>query len=289
MTAPTKPSDGGRSARQRVPGPPEPPGFPLLHGVSRRTACWLLTTISVTVAKQVQKINVKIIEPSAGASRSPTSRARRRSRTSPGSSGRVIDDARATTSSVAGPEPRRRRSPTCARRTCRASASARRSARSPATSTSRSRSAARGSPGGGPGGGGFGDLLGGLRKVGVDLVLLIDTTDSMQSIIDDVKNEVRGFIAQPAADGAGEPRRRGRLSRQGRRVRHQVGRLQLQDRQGAELRRQSPRRRRRRLPRGGLRGGRRRHDGALVAEDLASHHDHHRQLAAARRDHAGAC
>ena len=49
--------------------------------------------------------------------------------------------------------------------------------------------------GGGPGGGGFGDLLGGLRKVGVDLVLLIDTTNSMQSIIDDVKNEARAFIA----------------------------------------------------------------------------------------------
>jgi hypothetical protein len=42
---------------------------------------------------------------------------------------------------------------------------------------------------------GFGDLLGGLRKVGVDLVLLIDTTNSMQSIIDDVKNEARSFIA----------------------------------------------------------------------------------------------
>jgi len=48
---------------------------------------------------------------------------------------------------------------------------------------------------GGPGGGGFGDMLGGLRKVGVDLVLLIDTTNSMQSIIDDVKNQARAFIA----------------------------------------------------------------------------------------------
>lgn len=38
-------------------------------------------------------------------------------------------------------------------------------------------------------------MLGGLRKVGVDLVLLIDTTNSMQSIIDDVKNQVRAFIA----------------------------------------------------------------------------------------------
>ncbi len=49
--------------------------------------------------------------------------------------------------------------------------------------------------GGGLGGGGFGDLLGGLRKVGIDLAIVIDTTGSMQSVIDDVKTEVRSFIA----------------------------------------------------------------------------------------------
>ena len=48
--------------------------------------------------------------------------------------------------------------------------------------------------GGGPGGGGFGDVLGGLRKVGIDLVLVIDTTNSMQSVLDEVKEEVRTFI-----------------------------------------------------------------------------------------------
>jgi hypothetical protein len=48
--------------------------------------------------------------------------------------------------------------------------------------------------GGGLGGGGFGDMLGGLRKVGIDLVLVIDTTDSMQSVLEDVKREVRAFI-----------------------------------------------------------------------------------------------
>ena len=36
-------------------------------------------------------------------------------------------------------------------------------------------------------GGGFGDYVGGLRKVGLDVVLVIDTTDSMQFVIDDVK------------------------------------------------------------------------------------------------------
>jgi len=48
--------------------------------------------------------------------------------------------------------------------------------------------------GNGLGGGGFGDVLGGLRKVGIDLVLVIDTTGSMQSVIDEVKAEVRRFI-----------------------------------------------------------------------------------------------
>ncbi len=33
-----------------------------------------------------------------------------------------------------------------------------------------------------------------LRKVGIDLVLVIDTSDSMQSVLEDVKREVRAFI-----------------------------------------------------------------------------------------------
>ena len=48
--------------------------------------------------------------------------------------------------------------------------------------------------GGGPGGGAFGDVLGGLRKVGIDLALVIDTTNSMQSVLDEVKDDVRSFI-----------------------------------------------------------------------------------------------
>jgi soluble cytochrome b562 len=46
-----------------------------------------------------------------------------------------------------------------------------------------------------PGGGGFGDLVTGLRKVGIDLVLVIDTTDSMESVLAEVKSEVQDFIA----------------------------------------------------------------------------------------------
>ena len=39
-------------------------------------------------------------------------------------------------------------------------------------------------------GGGFGDYVGGLRKVGLDVALVIDTTDSMQFVIDDVRSKL---------------------------------------------------------------------------------------------------
>ncbi|HYC00331.1 MAG TPA: vWA domain-containing protein [Candidatus Limnocylindrales bacterium] len=51
--------------------------------------------------------------------------------------------------------------------------------------------------GGAPGpGGGFGDVLGGLRKVGIDLAILVDTTDSMESVLDNVKSEMQQFIGE---------------------------------------------------------------------------------------------
>jgi hypothetical protein len=46
-------------------------------------------------------------------------------------------------------------------------------------------------------GGGFGDYIGSLRKVGLDVALVIDTTDSMQFVIDEVKqrfNDLVGMI-----------------------------------------------------------------------------------------------
>ncbi|MBI3304540.1 MAG: VWA domain-containing protein [Deltaproteobacteria bacterium] len=43
-------------------------------------------------------------------------------------------------------------------------------------------------------GGGFGDYVGGLRKVGLDVVLVIDATDSMQFVIDTVKSRLIKFI-----------------------------------------------------------------------------------------------
>ncbi len=43
-------------------------------------------------------------------------------------------------------------------------------------------------------GGGFGDYIGGLRKVGLDVALVIDTTDSMQFVIDDVKAKMSDLV-----------------------------------------------------------------------------------------------
>jgi hypothetical protein len=43
-------------------------------------------------------------------------------------------------------------------------------------------------------GGGFGDYVGGLRKVGLDVVLVIDSTDSMQFVIDDVKQKLSQLV-----------------------------------------------------------------------------------------------
>ena len=50
--------------------------------------------------------------------------------------------------------------------------------------------------GGGIGGlgGSFGDYVGGLRKTGLDLVLVIDTTESMQFVIDEVKEHAAALV-----------------------------------------------------------------------------------------------
>lgn len=153
----------------------------------------LLTTISVTVAKQVQKIKVKIIEaPSAleeAAVEGAPSLADIAGQLRP-----VITQPR-TAGSVAGPSGgpavANVRAPDLPRIGVGPSLGAQPGSLDIPLSFGGSGLAGSG----GPGGGGFGDLLGSLRKVGVDLVLLIDTTNSMQSIIDDVKKEARTFIA----------------------------------------------------------------------------------------------
>ena len=44
-------------------------------------------------------------------------------------------------------------------------------------------------------GGSFGDYVGGLRKVGLDLVLVIDSTRSMQFVLDEVKQRLTNLVA----------------------------------------------------------------------------------------------
>jgi hypothetical protein len=44
-------------------------------------------------------------------------------------------------------------------------------------------------------GGGFGDYVGGLRKVGLDIALVIDTTESMQFVIDEVKQRLSQLVS----------------------------------------------------------------------------------------------
>lgn len=44
-------------------------------------------------------------------------------------------------------------------------------------------------------GGSFGDYVGGLRKTGLDLVLVIDTTESMQFVIDEVKASMTALVS----------------------------------------------------------------------------------------------
>lgn len=43
-------------------------------------------------------------------------------------------------------------------------------------------------------GGSFGDYVGGLRKVGLDIALVIDTTSSMQFVIDDVRTRLSALV-----------------------------------------------------------------------------------------------
>ena len=85
---------------------------------------------------------------------------------------------------------------TCARRACRRSAASGRSSAPGPTVDLNAASLALGGGGGVGGlGGSFGDYVGGLRKVGLDLVLVIDTTESMQFVIDEVKEHATALVA----------------------------------------------------------------------------------------------
>jgi hypothetical protein len=154
----------------------------------------LFATLSFTVVKTVEKINVKVVEPEAvgvqeseGANsledyagllevaRAPTRQAQR-------PAGPVIRDVRAPrVPAIGGIGPKLGAGP-------RVDLNA--------------ATLALGGGGGGGGaaggvgtlGGGFGDYVGGLRKVGLDLALVIDTTESMQFVIDEVKRHATALV-----------------------------------------------------------------------------------------------
>jgi hypothetical protein len=65
--------------------------------------------------------------------------------------------------------------------------------RGPAVDTAAS-SLAFGAGGVGGLGGSFGDYVGGLRRTGLDLALVIDTTESMQFVIDEVKKDLAALV-----------------------------------------------------------------------------------------------
>src|SRR5215470_13430845 len=145
----------------------------------------LFGTLSFTVMKSLEKINVKIVEDQVGVeetdgapsmedyagllevAKAPTRQAQR-------PSGPVIRDVRAPRVPVIGSiGPKLGTGPTV---------------------DINSASLALGSGGVGGLGGSFGDYVGGLRKVGLDLVLVIDTTESMQFVIDEVKEHATSLV-----------------------------------------------------------------------------------------------
>lgn len=192
MSRSTKPSLEDDPLANAFPVRSAVPAF-LLSTAFHAALLLALATISVTVAKQVQKINVKLVEPSASQLDDLSETEGAPSIRDLAGPLRPVMTVPRTAGSVAGP-------------TAPAAVANVRAPDLPRIGVAPSVGAAPGNldiplsfggsglAGGGPGGG-FGDLLGGLRKVGVDLVLLIDTTNSMQSIIDDVKHQARAFIA----------------------------------------------------------------------------------------------
>src|SRR5215470_2861215 len=145
----------------------------------------LLATLSFTVMKTVEKINVKIVEDQVGVEETDGAPsledyagllevAKAQTRQAQRPAGPVIRDVRAPRVPVIGSiGPKLGTGPTV-----------------DINSTGMS----LGSGGIGGLGGSFGDYVGGLRKVGLDLALVIDTTESMQFVIDEVKEHATSLV-----------------------------------------------------------------------------------------------
>jgi hypothetical protein len=193
---------GGRNARS-APGvfedDPLAGAFPMRRGVPaflfsavfHGTLLVLLATISFAVVRRDERINVKLLdsatlddaEPQGAPSLHDLAGSLRQYTTAPRAAGSVAGPSTApAVAAVRAPE------------MPRIAGIGPSIGQSPGTLDTPLSIGGGGFAGGGPGGGGFGDMLGGLRKTGIDLVLVIDTTNSMQSVLDEVKGEVRAFI-----------------------------------------------------------------------------------------------
>ncbi len=194
----------GRGAQTPAPLEDDPlaSAFPMRRGlpaflfsaVFHAALLVLLATISFAVVRRDEKINVKILEPSQELNEEEPQGAPSL-RDLAGTLNPVIARTRQTASvagptTVTGPQVSAVRAPEMPR----IAGVGPSIGRSPGTLDVPLSIGGGGLAGPGTGGGGFGDLLGGLRKTGIDLVLVIDTTDSMQSVLEDVKREVRQFI-----------------------------------------------------------------------------------------------
>lgn len=140
-------------------------------------ALLVLATLSLTVVHTLEKIDVKIVEPEApevadgapsledyagllNVAKAPTRQAQR-------PAGPVVHDVQAPRMpTLGGVGPKLGSAPTV---------------------DLAATNLALGGGGVGGLGGSFGDYVGGLRKVGLDVALVIDTTESMQFVIDQVK------------------------------------------------------------------------------------------------------
>jgi hypothetical protein len=144
----------------------------------------LLATLSFTVFKTVEKINVKIVDqvgveetdgaPSMEDYAGLLEVAKAAPRQAQRPAGPIIRDVRAPSVPVIG-------------------SIGPKLGTGPAVDINSS-SIALGGGGVGGLGGSFGDYVGGLRKVGLDLALVIDTTESMQFVIDEVKAHATSLV-----------------------------------------------------------------------------------------------
>lgn len=155
----------------------------VIHGA----LLFALATLSITVVRQVEKIDVKIVESDVGVDDLDLP-------SSLEDFAGLLNVARAPRRDAGrtrGPRVRNVRAPKMPK-IGGIGPKLGRSKRGPSAVSSANLSFGSGSIGGL--GGSFGDYVGGLRKVGLDLVLVVDTTESMQFVIDQVKDRAASLV-----------------------------------------------------------------------------------------------